>query len=214
MPCNCRPGIGSHDHLGDGFARDGAFGVGEPLNGCVNLERIQIWNSLNSRHDAQKLFDPKEAENSCTISSDGDPEVLIQVPLSSVCRIRGMVIKGPLSGFAPKHVKIYVNKPDISGFDSIRRFQAQEELELSQSSHEDVIIYKMNPTKFLSVGCLTFFFDRSFNDELTHLLRIELFGDDLGIATNPKVATNIIYELRGNPADHKTNEEARHFVSV
>lgn len=214
MPCNCRPGIGAHDHLGDGYAKDGAFGVGTPLNGCVNLARIQIWNCLNSASDAQKLFDPKEADNAHVISSDGDPEVLISVPLSSVCRIRGIIVKGPLTDFAPKHVKIYANQPDINGFDSARRFQAQEEIELSQSSGDDVIIYKVSPTKFLSVGCLTFLFDHSFNDDLTHLLRIELFGDDTGISTNPKVAKNIVYELQGNPADHKVSEETRNFVAL
>lgn len=214
MPCNCRPGVGAHDHLGDGFVKDGAFGVGTHLNSCVELSGIQVWNSLNNAKDAQLVFDPEKSDNSTIISSDSDPELLISVPLTSVCHIRGIIVKGPLSDFSPKNVKIFVNQPDINGFDSVRRLQAQETIELSQSSTDDVIIYRVNTTKFLSVGYLTFFFDHSFNDELTHLLRIELFGDDSGISRNPKVATNIVYELRANPADHRVNEEVQHFVSL
>lgn len=214
MPCNCRQGIGNHDHMGDGFARDGAFGVGTPINDCVDLNSIQIWNSINTSEEAQRLFDPNQTENSIPICSDDDPELLVVAPLSSVCRIRGVAIQGPYSGYAPKQVKIFANQPDICGFDSVRRFRPQEELQLGQTSSDDRIVYRLNAMKFSSVSCLAFFFENSFNEEETHLFRIELFGENTGVSTNPKLATNISYELRPNPADHRTREDHVPIVSL
>lgn len=213
MPCNCRQGIGSHDHLGDAFARD-TFGIGLPLNDCVDLSQIQIWNSTSNAQEAQRLFDPAQPSNVEAVCSDDDPELLLLVPLSSMCRIRGILIQGPDSDYAPKDVKIFANQPDIRGFDSVERFQAQEELQLGKTSLDDRIIYRLNPIKFSSVGCLCFHFQHSFNNEATHLFRIELFGENAGISTNRKLATNIVYELRPNLADHPSHEEAHAFVPL
>lgn len=214
MPCNCRQGISSHNHLGDTSAKDGTGGLGLLINDAVDLSRLQIWNSTSSAREAQRLFDPKEVGNTSPVCSDSDAEMLILAPFSSICRIRGISIVAPCSDFAPRHVKLFVNFPDIRGFDSVRRLQAQEEIELAQTSLDDRILYKVNPMKFLSVGCLAFFFEHSYNDEETHLLRVDIFGENSGISTNPNVATNISYEVRPNPADHPCNEEVKHFLGV
>eukprot|EP00796_Vickermania_ingenoplastis_P012100 gene12100-8324_t len=214
MPCNCGREVGSHDHMGDGFAKDGCFGVGAPINECVDLTGIQAWNSINSAEEAQRLFDPTKKDNSKAIVSDDDPEILFSVPLSSLCKIRGVSIQGPCSDYAPRAVKIFANQPDICGFDSVRRLKPQEELQLAQTSTDDRIIYRLNPMKFNSVGCLAFHFEHSYGDEETHIIRIELFGENTGVSTNQKLATNVNYELRPNPADHPVKDENRPFVSL
>lgn len=52
MPCNCRKGIGNHDHVNDGLVRDGVFGVGTCLNKMIGLPFIQLWNARNSVAEA------------------------------------------------------------------------------------------------------------------------------------------------------------------
>ncbi|EPY24476.1 hypothetical protein STCU_07161 [Strigomonas culicis] len=207
MPCNCGRNVGLHNHLGDVGMREGGFGIGTPLNNCVDLAFIQLWNSKNTPNEAERIFSPKTPDNNDPISSDGDPELLILVPLSAVCRIKGVSILGPVSSAAPSKVKIFANPVEVSGFDSIRRLIPQEEIELSQLGGDDRIVYKLNPVKFLNVSRLVFFFEHSFDEEETEVLRIDLFGENSGKPTHDQVATNLVYEGRPNPADHQEVEE-------
>lgn len=214
MPCNCRQGIGSHDHMADGFVRDGALGTGTSINDYLDLSGLQIWNSTSNATEARRLFDPNSAENANPVCSDDDPELLLLIPLSSVCRLRGITVQGPCSGYAPKQLKLFSNNPDIVGFDSVRRLHPDEEIQLAQTSLDDRIIYRVNQMKFSSVGCLAFFFDHSYNDEETHIFRIELFGESTGIPTKQKLATNLSYELHPNPEDHRNVEEFSPFITL
>lgn len=213
MPCNCRQGTGAHDHLGDNFMRDGVFGVGVPLNNSIDLPFLQIWNARTCSEDARRIFDPLTENNNDPLCSDDDPELLMFIPLSSVCRIRGISIVGPNTDFSPSQVKLFANPPEVHGFASVRRLVPQEEIQLAQVSSDDKIIYRLNP-KFSSVSTLVLLFEHSFNDTETHLLRIELFGEDSGRPTAQRVVTNVVYEGMANPADHKSAEEHKRFFAV
>lgn len=73
MPCNCRKGIGNHDHVNDGLVRDGVFGVGTCLNKVIDLPFIQLWNARNSIAEAQCVFDDAHTDNNTPLCSDDDP---------------------------------------------------------------------------------------------------------------------------------------------
>lgn len=214
MPCNCRQGTALHNHLGDQLSSEGVFGIGVPINEAVDLAALQVWNCKNSAQEAGRLFHPSLGDNTVPICSDDDQELLIFAPLSSVCRVKGLTISAPASECAPSRLKIFVNMVDITGFSSVQRLVPQEQLQLADGGSEDRIVYRVNPGKFSSVSSLTFFFDESFNNDETDVLRIELFGENTGKSTQQQVATNIVYEGRGNPADHQTAEEKGNLYEV
>lgn len=211
--CNCRQGTGLHDHLGDDFMRDSVFGIGSPLNQCVGLNSIQQWNARTAIEAARCVFDPDHPANHDPLCSDEDPELLLFVPLSSVCQIKGISILGTTDDFAPSQVKIFVNPTEVRGFDSVRRLLPQEDIPLALTSADDRVVYRVNATKFASVNSLAIFFDHSFSDDETHLLRIELFGENTGRPTAQGVVTNVVYEGRANPADHPVEDEKRNFFA-
>ncbi|GET86737.1 hypothetical protein, conserved [Leishmania tarentolae] len=214
MPCNCRRGTALHSHVGDQIASEGIFGMGVSLNDAVDLSAIQLWNSRNTSTEAGRLFDVNQPGNQDPISSDDDQELLISAPLSSVCRIKGISFVAPANDTAPSRVKIFVNLVNVSGFSSVQQLTPQEELQLAEGGCEERIVYRVNPAKFSSVSLLTFFFDESFNGVDTNVLRIELFGENTGKSTKQQVATNIVYEGRGNPADHQNSEEHKSLFQV
>ncbi|KPI86347.1 hypothetical protein ABL78_4573 [Leptomonas seymouri] len=214
MPCNCRQGTALHNHIGDTLSSDGVFGLGAPINEAVDLAALQVWNCRNSAEEAGRLFNPNMGDNALPISSDDDQELLIFAPLRSVCRVKGLAITAPANDYAPSRVKIFVNVVDVTGFDSVQRLAPQELLQLACGGSEDRIVYRVNPGKFSAVSSVTFFFDESFNGDKTEVLRIELFGENTGKSTHQQIATNIVYEGRGNPADHRTKEDPKEFFEV
>ncbi|KPA75843.1 hypothetical protein ABB37_08355 [Leptomonas pyrrhocoris] len=214
MPCNCRQGTALHNHLGDALSSEGVFGLGAPINEAVDLTALQVWNCKNSAEEAGRIFNPNTSDNSLPICSDDDQELLIFAPLNSLCRVKGLTITGPANDCAPSRVKIFVNTGNITGFDSVQRLAPQEMLQLAEGGSEDRIVYRVNPGKFASVSSLAFLFDESFNGEETDVLRIELFGENSGKSTQQQVATNIVYEGRGNPADHRVTEEKNALFEV
>lgn len=214
MPCNCRQGTALHNHLDDQLSSEGVFGIGAPINEAVDLTALQVWNCKNTAEEAGRLFNPSMADNTLPICSDDDQELLIFAPLSSVCRIKGLTVTAPASDNAPSRVKIFVNIAEITGFGSVQRLVPQEQLQLADGGSEDRIVYRVNPGKFSAVSSLTFFFDESFGGDESDVLRIELFGENTGKSTQQQVATNIVYEGRGNPADHRTAEDKKALFEV
>ncbi|KEG12370.1 putative PITH domain-containing protein 1-like [Trypanosoma grayi] len=214
MPCNCRHGTGSHDHLRDGFAREGVLGVGSPLNEQVDLHFLQLWNARHSVSEAARVLDPSTEDNDDPICSDADPELLLLIPLKQVCRVRGVSILGTNDDFAPSQVKLFCNPTDVVGFDSVRRLHPQEEIQLAQVPVGDRIVYRLNPAKFSATASLCLFFEHSFGEDETHLLRIDLFGESTGRPVHQQVATNVVYEAMANPADHKVGEEKKQTFTV
>ncbi|KAG5484821.1 hypothetical protein LSCM4_07590 [Leishmania orientalis] len=214
MPCNCRQGTALHSHVGDQLVSEGVFGLGTPINDAVDLSALQLWNSRNTPAEAGRLFDVNQSSNEDPICSDDDQDLLISAPLLSVCRIKGISVVAPAGDTAPSRVKIFVNLVNVAGFSSVQRLVPQEQLQLSDGGCEDRIVYRVNAAKFSSVSSLTFFFDESYNGSETKVLRIELYGEKTGKSTQQQVATNIVYEARGNPADHRSSEEKKSLFEV
>ncbi|CUI15187.1 Hypothetical protein, putative [Bodo saltans] len=217
MPCNCRRGAGPHDHVADGvFARDGAFGVGQLLNGHINGLALQAWNMQPSVQVVySSLFSPHVGEDGPPfVASDADPEVLLFVPFHEVVKIRGLLISGTNDAFAPGAVKLFVNAQDVNGFESVQRLLPEETVVLAQTSAEDAIVYRINPAKFQNVASMTLMVPESFGEDETHLCRIEFYGESTGQPVHRPLATNVVYESMANPADHKIVDEARGGMNI
>ncbi len=220
MPCNCRHGVGPHDHLGESSLRSSGLGpVDVPLNNFIDLQKVQVWNCKQSAHEAAAIVDPNtrgDGGGDFFVESDADQELLMHIPLTEFVRLRGVCIRGPVScSSSPAHVKLYANCRDVSGFDSIRRARSDQELLLAANiSSDDEIIYRLDGLRFSNVSTLVLFFDENFGAETTQVMRIELIGMSTRQPVNRPLATNVVYESMANPADHRAAADDRTFQSL
>lgn len=215
MPCNCRRGLGPHDHLGDAsYASDATLAVGVPLNSYITPSMVQYWNAKGSPQQCTSLlFTTLEggSDTNVVVSSDADAELLIWVPFQEAVRLRGISIEGSGDGFAPVSVRLFANRggTEVRGFESVARLQPDETLQLGNSSTHDNIIYRVNPIKFVAVESMALWFpgETFGSEDETHLSKITFYGESTGRPTERRVATNLVYESSANPADHKLLED-------
>ena len=219
MPCQCRQGVGPHDHLGESSLRlDGLGSVDTPLNHLIDLHKIQCWNCKQSAHELAAIVDPNtRTENEdFAVESDADEELLVLFALTEFVRLRGICIRGPVSSsHAPSRVKLYANRSDVTGFDAVRRGRPDQELQLAaNASRSDEIIYRLDGLKFGNVSTLVLLFDETYGAETTQVMRIELIGTSTRQPVNRPLATNVVYESMANPADHKTAADDQKFTGL
>ena len=107
----------------------------------------------------------------------------------------------------PCRVKLYNNRSDVTGFDAINRAEATDTIILADTSTQEDIIYSVNSVKFMNCSSISMFFDQNFGGDETHVRKIIFFGECSKQAVNPGVATNVVYESRGNPDDHPMPED-------
>uniref|UniRef100_A0A7S1M1H5 PITH domain-containing protein n=1 Tax=Neobodo designis TaxID=312471 RepID=A0A7S1M1H5_NEODS len=186
------------------------------LNGFIDPHKFVAWNFeqptaavFSTVFDASTPTPPEAAVN-----SDCDEELLMYLPFTEFMRIRGVAILGGGSGTGPSHVSLFANQNEMHGFDTVQRLQPDERLELVDTSDDDELIYLLDAPKFMSVGNLTIFVSRGFDEDCTKLRKILLFGESTKLPTVRPMATNVVYELRGNPADHPEQEEEKKFNNL
>lgn len=183
-------------------------GADMTLNGYIDTNKFLAWNIDAPVADSLKVFDMSDLGNTrIEIQADADEEMLFYLPFTEFLRIRAICIVGGGSGTGPSVVKLYANAPQMRGFDSLARLQHSDMLELVDTSDDDELVYMLNQAKFMSVGNLTIFVEHSFSGEETRLRKIVLFGDSTNLPTTRPVVANVMYELRGNPADNKETED-------
>lgn len=190
--------------------------MGQLLNGLINKASLQSWNVQNSVDAVYATVLSPQQDESATqfISSDADPEILLNIPFHEVLKIRGILVLGTNDAHAPSALKVYVNARDVDGFDSVERLTPDENIMLANTSMEDAIVYRINPLKFQAASSATLLFPASFGEDTTHLCRIEFYGESTMQPVHRQLATNVVYESMANPADHKVIEEGRGGMSV
>jgi hypothetical protein len=186
------------------------------LNGFIDPHKFVAWNFeqptatvFSTVFDASTATTPENAA-----SSDCDEELLMYLPFTEFMRIRGIAILGGGSGTGPSHISIFANQPEVNGFDTVQRLQPDERLELVDTSDDDELIYLLDAHKFMSVGNLTIFVSRGFDEDCTKLRKILIFGESTKLPTTRPVVKNVVYELRGNPADHPEEEDKKKFNNL
>lgn len=217
MSCRCRHAHGAHEHIvrNAEFRRVDRVHSGISLNGLIDMHKLQFWNVLQQRDEAIRVVDPAEiakvgSEAAPPIVSDADEEILMLVNFSTFVKLRGICVSGPGDAHGPSVVKLFSNRVQITGFESVNRLTPDEKVDLVQTSSEDEIIFQLNPVKFMNVSNVVLFFDKNFGDlDETMIQRIEFFGEDTGKVVDRPLATNVVYELRGNPADHPMPESEK-----
>lgn len=221
MPGHCHLEAGddhhgcSHDH---GEEREGHFQRRDPsafgvsLNRHIDVNKVLAWNVQESNSQVAAMLNPEAIKTippPAVVRSDADEELLLFVPFSEYVRIRGIGIIGGGEGFNPSRVKLYVNRSDVDGFDSVRRLEVADTIELAPSTTDDEVLYAVNAVRFMSCGSVTLYIDQNYGGDETHVRGIAFYGVSNREPVNRPVATNVVYELRPNPADHPAAEDDR-----
>lgn len=211
MPCNCRNNTSSAMcyHNADWSL------LGRYINSSIDLPKLQTWNIQQSHEEVATILDPNTKEDPTPADSDADEEILMTVQFGSFVRIKGISITGPGDSASPARVLLFSNRTDITGFDAARRHKHDVELMLPNSARGEELIHKLDPVKFPNVSTMTLLFDQNWGNDETQLVRIEFFGEDSGNLVNRRLATNVVYESRANPADHPAvDEDQKHGANI
>lgn len=89
--------------------------------------------------------------------SDDDEQLILTVPFKQIVNLTSVAIQGPADGTAPKTVKIFVNKPNLSFDNCGKKATATFALTAAQVASGEVI--ELDFTQFQNVRVVSFFVD-------------------------------------------------------
>ena len=89
--------------------------------------------------------------------SDDDEQLILTVPFRQIVNVTSVAIQGPADGTAPKTVKIFVNKPNLSFDNCGKKATATLALTAAQVASGEVI--ELDFTQFQNVRVVSFFVD-------------------------------------------------------
>jgi len=89
--------------------------------------------------------------------SDDDEQLILTVPFRQIVNVTSVAIQGPADGTAPKTVKIFVNKPNLSFDNCGKKATATIALTAAQVASGEVI--ELDFTQFQNVRVVSFFVD-------------------------------------------------------
>eukprot|EP00242_Pyramimonas_sp_CCMP2087_P008373 CAMPEP_0198210662 /NCGR_PEP_ID=MMETSP1445-20131203/21465_1 /TAXON_ID=36898 /ORGANISM="Pyramimonas sp., Strain CCMP2087" /LENGTH=170 /DNA_ID=CAMNT_0043884783 /DNA_START=57 /DNA_END=569 /DNA_ORIENTATION=+ len=135
---------------------------------CLNQQSDKSWeNALKQGpRDMDTLF----------CESDTDEQMLLHVPFNQVVRLYAIKIKAMDSGFAPKSIKLFVNRESL-GFSEASSEPAVQEFDLDFDKHCAGQPIELKFVKFQSVRSITIFIESNQDDEeTTRLAHVSFIG--------------------------------------
>ena len=137
-----------------------------PLASDSRAARIALTSpALHPSHDLQatgkewsNAVKPGYREDAGLLcQSDDDEQLIVTIPFRQLVNLTSLIIRGPADGTAPKKVKVFVNKPNLS-FDNCGK-KATETVSLTaeQATGEDKI--ELDFTQFQNVRVISIFVD-------------------------------------------------------
>lgn len=109
----------------------------------------------------------------CT--SDDDEQLILTIPFKQIVNLSSIVIMGPPDGTAPKAVKIFVNKPNLS-FDNCNK-KATEQLTLTGEQVSGGEQVDLDFTQFQNVRVVSIFVDTNQGGgDVTNISKIVING--------------------------------------
>lgn len=106
--------------------------------------------------------------------SNVDDQLIIFIPFAENVRINTLLIKHAGGELAPKRLRIYVNRPDIVGFDEADDIRPH--LDFALESGVALTPYPVRSAAFASVHSLSLFFSEAEGEECTELYYIGFRG--------------------------------------
>jgi len=153
---------------------------------------LDILNASSSAGSIKNLLDNSEpgknSEVKDWVESDTDEQIMIFIPFRSNLKVHSIHITSlPSSGDdeeeigRPKKLKIYVNQPNIVGFDEAELITPTQEVEIASDSWDkksNTIVVNTRFVKYQSVSSLTIFVEEGEDGcEKTRIDRIKIVGE-------------------------------------
>jgi PITH domain-containing protein len=147
--------------------------------------------------DVLDILDLAKATSTSYIISSADDQLMIKVSFSGPVKLRDIQLI-PHANHSPTTMRAYVNQ-DTLDFSSLSRATLSQGWTLLGGSAGEMVEYPTRPFKFSNVSHLTLLFENK-DAAKSALCYIGLMGEISG----PRAAVQTSYELRPNPALHKT----------
>lgn len=134
---------------------------------CLNESpQHTLQNALKAgyREDAKLLLE-----------SDTDEQLLIHINYNSPAKLQAITITGPADGHAPRHVKLFINRPTI-GFSEAAEEACVQSFQLSEANLRGEAV-QLRLAKFQGVNSLSIFIeDNQGDEEVTKVQKIQVAG--------------------------------------
>ncbi|XP_020592757.1 PITH domain-containing protein 1 [Phalaenopsis equestris] len=171
----------------------------------IKLEQVTSLNE-SVAESVKSIFKPwdRRLDNSEGFleSNEGDPELLVFIPFTSVVKIKSISVVGGAEGTSPSKMRAFINQDGID-FSDAQNMQPVQEWELAENLH-GILEYQTRYARFQSVGSLTLHFPGNFGASTTKIYYIGLRGEATQLKRD--AVTNVVYELYPNPSEHKISD--------
>uniref|UniRef100_A0A7S0X9Y9 PITH domain-containing protein n=1 Tax=Mantoniella antarctica TaxID=81844 RepID=A0A7S0X9Y9_9CHLO len=123
----------------------------------MDLSSVECLNQATGKDWGNALKQGYREDAGLFCASDDDEQLIITIPFRQIVYLSSIAIQGPADGTAPKVVKIFVNKPNLS-FDNCAK-KATEQLTLTADQVTNGEQLELDFTQFQNVRVVSIFVD-------------------------------------------------------
>ncbi|KAG6840222.1 hypothetical protein C0991_008083 [Blastosporella zonata] len=147
------------------------------LYGVIDKDKVHGLN-LAVPEDAQKVIKPwDEREDVMAFAESGvDDQIVLHIPFTQLVRIKSVMLKLGRGEVAPRHLRIYANRPTIVDFADAETLKPHLNISLLEGE-PGVIEYPLRVAAFTSITSLSLFFSESVGEEVSRIYYIGFKGD-------------------------------------
>ena len=131
------------------------------------------------------------------MKADMGTELVVKIPFNSEVKVKSICVAGGTDGEAPSKMKVYKNEENVD-FSIIQDKKPVQIIDLAENSLGE-IDYPVNLSKFNNCQNIVLGFEGNFGGSDTVINFIGLKGQFI---REKSKATEFIYEVRANIADH------------
>jgi len=190
---NCGDESHDHDHDHDHDTSD----LGPQDNLYVHIDRSNVV-ALNTNGIGHEVIKPwhKRLDESISLESDTDDQIIIRIPFTGSVRLRSLLLKTGPTDQTPSKVALYANAASLD-FNDISDRKPTQELDVAQG--REVGEYAVKTSQFSNISSVTLFFPESQGAETIQIYYIGFLGHWTERKNNPIIT---VYEAQANIADH------------
>ena len=183
--------------------------TGVDLFPCILSSDIECFNEKDI-DSIQKVIRPYERKTafrqdpSLTMQADMGTELVVKIPFNSEVKVKAICVAGGNDGDAPSKMKVYKNEENVD-FSILEDKRPVQTIDLAENSLGE-IDYPVNLSKFNNCQNIVLGFEGNFGGSTSIINFIGLKG---AFIREKSKATEFIYEVRANIADHQVPGEDR-----
>lgn len=182
---------------------------GASLFSAIDLPRVSCLNEAvpgSCRGVLRPLAERARRDVPPLRSQPGDADLLLVLPLTSVCRVKSLCVSGADDGTAPARARVWVNRPDL-GWAEADAAPPTQELELPVDAAADAW-HPLRAARFGAVSSLTLLLRGTHagdGDSDACVYFIGLKGVSTGLTRR---VVEAVYETRPQLSDHPVRADA------